>query len=170
MFAKSPSPEPDNKEQPNNARNLTAYDSVAESRPRLASEELAQIRNDQTPDKAKLLIFPPQPSRAQPTWPDYEELFPTTQAEATEPLMELTSAVINRRCYYLDYWPKDTVFRIKDIDVENNTVYLNLMYRWVSATQIQLITNLIPQRPPRSLELDYLIDEDDCSDFWAKRE
>ena len=112
-----------------------------------------------------LVIFPPQTLKAQPTWPDYEELFPTTHAEATETLDVLSSAVINRRCYYHQYWPKNTVFRIKDVDVENHTVYLNLIYRWVSATQVRLIKNLMPQRPPKGLELDYLIDTDDCSDF-----
>jgi hypothetical protein len=53
------------------------------------------------------------------------------------------------------------VFRIKDIDAENNTVYLNLIYRWVSANQIQLLKNLKPQRPPQSLELNYLIETDE---------
>jgi len=165
MFAKSPNIEPDNKERPNTPRNLTTCDPVAESRPQLGSEEFAQLRNDQTPDRAKLLKFPPQPPKTPPTWLDYEELFPSTQTEAIEPLRELTSALINRRCYYHQYWPKNTVFRIKDIDAENHTVYLNLIHRWVSATQVQLIKNLMPQRPPVGLELDYLIDTDDCSDF-----
>lgn len=164
MFAKSPNLEPENKERPNNPRNFTACDPVAPPRPHPASEEFAQIRNDPTPNRAKLVIFPSPSLREQPTWPDYEELFPSAQDEATEPLRELTGAVINRRCYYHQYWPKNSVFRIKDIDAENHTVYLNLIYRWVSATQVMLIKNLIPQRPPRSLELD-LIDADDCSDF-----
>jgi hypothetical protein len=165
MFAKSPNPEPFDVELHNNPKNLATRDSIAEYRPSLAPEESAQVRNDSPPDRAKLLIFPPQPSRVQPTWPDYEELFPPTQDEATEPFVELTSALINRRCYYPHYWPKNTVFRIKDVDVENQTVYLNLIYRWVNATQVQLIKNLMPQRPPRSIELNYLIDPDDCSDF-----
>ncbi len=165
MLAKRPNLEPENKEPPNNPRNLTACDPVAESRPHLAPEECEQIRSDLPPDRAKIVIFPSQPSITQPTWIDYEELFPTDQDEATEPLMTLTSAVIERRCYYHQYWPKNTVFRIKDIDAENHTVYLNLIYRWVSATQVLLIKNLTPQRPPRSLELNYIIDTDDCSDF-----
>ncbi len=157
MFAKSPNREPDDVTRSSNPR-------VAESHPGIAREEAAQIRNDQTSDKAKLLIFPSQSAKAQPTWADYEELFPSTYAEATEPLNVLSSVLINRRCYYHQYWPENTVFRIKDIDAENNTVYLNLIYRWVSATQVRLIKNLMPQRPPKGLELDYLID-DDCSDF-----
>ncbi len=165
MLAKRPNIEPDHKESSNNPRNSITCESVAESRPHVAPEEFAQIRNDLTPDRAKIVIFPSQPSQAQPTWPDYEELFPTAQDEPTEPLVELTSAVIGRRCYYHQYWPKNTVFRIKDIDAENHTVYLNLIYRWVSATQVLLIKNLTPQRPPQSLELNYIIDTDDCSDF-----
>ncbi len=165
MFAKKPNLEPDTKARPNTPINLAAVDSVAESRPRLAPEEVARIKNDQTPDRAKLLIFPPQPSRTQPAWPDYEELFPTTQPEATEPLDVLSSTLINRRCYYTQHWPKNTVFRIKDVDVENHTVYVNLIYRWVSATQVQLLKNLTPQRPPIGLELNNLIDTDDASDF-----
>ncbi|HEY9638784.1 MAG TPA: hypothetical protein V6D14_35700 [Coleofasciculaceae cyanobacterium] len=165
MFAKRPNSEPDSKEQPNNPSHLTRCDLVAESRPHVVPEEIAQLRNDLIPDRGKVLKFPPQPSKTQPTWPDYEELFPATEAEATEPLRELTDAVINRRCYYSQYWPQNTVFRIKDIDAENNTVYLNLIYRWVSSTQVRLIKNLMPQRPPRSLELDYLIDTDDALDF-----
>lgn len=161
MFAKSPKPQSDKTDQANNPNNLRVYDSVAESRPRLVPEESAQIGNDPTLDRGKLLQFPPQPSNLQPTWPDYEELFPATEVEATEPLRELTSAVINRRCYYAQYWPITTVFRIKDIDAENNTVYLNLIYRWVSANQIQLLKNLKPQRPPQSLELNYLIETDE---------
>lgn len=165
MLAKRPNLEPEHKEPPNNPKNLTACDPVAESRPHQAPEEFAQIRNDLTPDRAKIVIFPSQPSQAKLTWPDYEELFPTAQDEPTEPLVELTSAVVARRCYYHQYWPKNTVFRIKDIDAENHTVYLNLIYRWVSATQVLLIKNLTPQRPPQSLELNYMIDTDDCSDF-----
>ncbi len=165
MFAKRPNLESFDAEGPNNPTTLTTRDPVAETRSRLAPEESAQIRNEPAPDRAKLLIFPPQSPRVQPTWPDYEELFPATQDEATESPVELTSAVINRRCYYHQYWPKNTVFRIKDVDVENQTVYLNLIYQWVNAAQIRLIKNLMPQRPPRSLELNYLIDPDDCSDF-----
>ena len=163
MFAKSPNFEPDNKERPNTSRNLTSGDSVAESRPQLSPEEFAQIRNDQTPETAKVLKFPPGPFRGQPIWLDYEELFPSSQTEATEPIRKLTSELVHRRCYYNQHWPKNTVFRIKDVDADNHTVYLNLIYRWVSANQVQLIKNLMPQRPPVGLELDYLID--DCSDF-----
>jgi hypothetical protein len=119
-------------------------------------------RPNSEPDN--LVIFPAQPPQVEPTWPDYEELFSPTQAEATEVLREVSHAVINRRCYYNQYWPKNTVFRIKDVDLENHTVYLNLIYRWVSATQVQLIKNPMPQQPPKGLELNYLID-DDCSDF-----
>lgn len=163
MFAKRPDLELDTKELANNPKNLTAYP-VDELNPGVASEEPTQVRNDLAPDRAKLLIFPSQPSIRQPAWCDYEELFPSADIEATERLTELTSAVINRRCYYQQYWPKNTVFRIKDIDVENQAVYLNLVYRWVSAAQVLLIKNLMPQRPPRGLELDYLVD-DDASDF-----
>lgn len=160
MFAKRPSPEPENKEELNSSSNFTVTESVAAPRPRLVPEDVAQIRDDLASERGNLLPFPPQPSRVQPTWSDYEELFPATEVEPTEPLTELTSAVINRRCYYTHYWPNTTVFRIKDINTENNSVYLNLIYRWVSAAQIQLIQNLKPQRPPQSLELNYLIEPD----------
>lgn len=165
MFAKRPNPEPDYKEQPNSPGNQTASDSGAGLSPCLPPEELVKSKHDPIQDRAKLLKFPPPFSKTQPTWPDYEELFPTTDAEATEPLIELTSAIINRRCYYHQYWPQNTVFRIKDIDVEHHTVYLNLIYRWVSTEQVRLIRNLLPQRPPQSLEFDYLIDTDEALDF-----
>lgn len=165
MFAKRPNLEPTDKEWPNGSRNLAAPDLVAESRSRLAPEEVAQIQDDSTPDRAKLLIFPSPPSITQPIWPDYEELFPADQTEPIEPLGVLSSAIVNRRCHHTQHWPQNTVFRIKEVDVENRTVYLNLIYRWVSVSQVKLIKNLVPQRPPVGLELDYLIDTDDASDF-----
>lgn len=165
MFAKKPTPEPINPEQPNSSRPLTTYDRVAEPSPHNLLEEFSQTSNDSTLDRGKVLRFPPQPSRVQPTWPDYEELLTTPETEPTEAIAQLTDALVNRRCYYQQYWPKNTVFRIKNVDAENNRVYLSLIYRWVSATQVLLIKNLMPQRPPTTVELDYLIDPDDCSDF-----
>lgn len=164
MFAKRPTPEPINLEQPNSQRPLPTYDRVAEPSQDLP-EELSQINNDSTLDRGKVLRFPSQPYRVPPTWPDYEELLTTPDAEPTEAIAQLTSTLVNRRCYYQGYWPKNTVFRIKDVDAENNSVYLNLIYRWVSATQVLLLKNLMPQRPPTGVELNYLIDPDDCSDF-----
>lgn len=164
MFAKRPTPEPINLEQSNSQTPLPVYDRVAQPSHDLP-EELSQTSNDSTLDRGKVLLFPPQPSRVQPTWPDYEELLTTPEAEPTEAIAQLTSTLVNRRCYYQGYWPKNTVFRIKDVDTENNSIYLNLIYRWVSATQVLLIKNLMPQRPPTTVELDYLIDPDDCSDF-----
>lgn len=162
MFAKRPNIEQDDKERSNSPMSLTVGNPVAELSPPPASEELVQLRDNQTPDRAKLLVFP---SRVQPTWPDYEELFPATEAEPTEPLVKLSSELINRRCYYHPYWPQNTVFRIKEVDTDNQTVYINLIYRWVSTSQIRIIKNRMPQRPPRGIELEYLLEEDDCSDF-----
>jgi hypothetical protein len=84
---------------------------------------------------------------------DYEELFPGVSVEATQPLVSLTPELINRRCYWRSYWPATQVFRIKKINVDNNTVYLNIVYRWVSADDISLLVALIPQRPPHDIEL-----------------
>ena len=89
-------------------------------------------------------------------WTDYEEFFPTTEVEATEAIATLTPALVNRRCYWLNYWPSNQVFRIKEVDVENNRVYLNLVYRWVSVKTIKLLKSLTPIRPPKDIELAHL--------------
>ncbi len=87
------------------------------------------------------------------TWLDYEEFFPTADAEATEPIATLSPELLNRRCYWSCYWPKTQVFRIKDVDMDNNTVYLNIVYRWVSAPELMLLKADKPQRPPKEIEL-----------------
>lgn len=87
---------------------------------------------------------------------DYEEFFPTIEIEATEAMGSLSRELVNRRCYWLKYWPSNQVFRIKDVDLENNTVYLNIIYRWVNATNITLLKAKTPNRPPKGIEIAYL--------------
>lgn len=101
---------------------------------------------------------------------DYEEFFPTTEIEATEAMGSLTPELVNRRCYWLKYWPSNQVFRIKDVDLENNTVYLNIIYRWVSATNITLLKGKTPKRSPKDIEVAYMEaslaqTEKECEEF-----
>lgn len=154
MLAKRPNSYEDNLAIPPNQQNTAVADGMAELKSGKATvaESVARLKDNViTVDFGNLDSFPPQTF-----WSDYEELFPTMEVEATEPIARLTSALVNRRCYWLNYWPPTQVFRIKEIDLENNTVYLNFVYRWVNATQLQLLKALKPSRPPKDIELAHL--------------
>lgn len=161
MLAKTHTPEPDDKRQPSDAASLRSPHVVKDKTelsnptapPRLstAHPESALIGDGL---KSKVVQFPTQQTSALPHPVDYEELLPTAEIEPTSPIRQLTSDLINRRCYYQNYWPKTAVFRIKDIDLDHNTIYLNHIYRWVKAEEILLLNNLTPSRPPTSLEVD----------------
>jgi hypothetical protein len=130
-------------------RNTISTDSVPESQQAVVVELGARAVNNVIAVDFAPVEKPP----ARAPWPDYEEFFPTDTVEATEPITQLTPELVNRRCYWRSYWPKTTVFRIKEVDSENNTIYLNLVYRWVSANEIQLLKVPTPQRPPKDIEL-----------------
>ncbi|MBE9129159.1 MULTISPECIES: hypothetical protein [unclassified Coleofasciculus] len=154
MLAKRPNSYEDNLAIPPNQQNTAVTDAMAELKSEKATvtEPVAKVRDNVitvdfgSPDSVSLQI----------PWSDYEELFPTVEVEATEPFAILTQALVNRRCYWLNYWPPTQVFRIKEIDLDNNTVYLNFVYRWVNATQIKLLKALKPSRVPKDIELAHL--------------
>ncbi|HBB34039.1 MAG TPA: hypothetical protein DDZ80_08985 [Cyanobacteria bacterium UBA8803] len=139
-----------------NPQNIASTDARVERTPVRGTEALAPITEPVGRVREKVISVnfanlaksPPKTP-----WPDYEEFFPTTEVEATEPIATLTPALVNRRCYWLKYWPSNQVFRIKEVNPENNTVYLNLIYRWVNATNIKLLKARTPTRPPKDIEL-----------------
>jgi hypothetical protein len=128
----------------------------AKSEPESGSSAEPQVRvsrNLIAVDFASSGKLSPQPLPEAETWPDYEEFFPTPETEATEPIATLTSDLINRRCHLHNYWPANQVFRIKDIDSDNQAIYLNLIYRWVGITEVKLLQSHTPLRPPKGSEL-----------------
>ena len=130
-------------------RNTTSTDSVPEAQ----QAEVVELGTRAVNNVISVDFAPVAEPPAKAPWPDYEEFFPTDSLEATESITQLTPELVNRRCYWRCYWPKTTVFRIREIDLENNTIYLNLVYRWVSVDEIQLLKARTPQRPPKDIEL-----------------
>ena len=156
-----------------NPSHITSAHPIAESHPVRGSEALAPLGESVTRVSDKVIsvdfaTLVKSPSKSYSL--DYEEFFPTTEMEATEAIGSLTPELVNRRCYWLKYWPSNQVFRIKEVDVKNNTVYLNIIYRWVSATNITLLKGKTPTRPPKDIEVAYLEAtlaqaEKECEDF-----
>lgn len=154
MLAKRPNLNEVEAEELLDLSSTTLSESLADLQYSATSEPATKAENNVIAvDFSKSTLSPAKTSEQQRTWSDYEEFFPTAEVEAIEPITSLTPGLVNRRCYWRSYWPETQVFRIKEVDPDNNTVYLNLVYRWVSATDIVLLKALTPQRPPKGIEL-----------------
>ena len=143
-----------------NPQNIPATDPRVELNQVRGTEALAPLAEPvaRVSDKVITVDFAnlaKSPNKA--SWPDYEEFFPTSEVESTEAIAILTPALVNRRCYWVNYWPANQVFRIKQVDQANNTIYLSLIYRWVNAAQIKLLKSPIPTRPPKDIELTHYL-------------